>query len=142
MKSKTAETTANKTADLSNFDTCAAGNEGAEMKLLNPETGEELGPVFVLAGADSDVYVSKQRKNINKRLRNKRGAKGIDAELIESEAIDLLAECTLNWRDVVLDGETLPFSKNNARELYTRFPWIREQADAFIGDRANFIKKS
>jgi hypothetical protein len=41
---------------------------------------------------------------------------------------------------ITMDKKELEFSVDNAIALYERFPWIKEQVDIAIGDRANFIK--
>jgi len=40
---------------------------------------------------------------------------------------------------VTVDGKELACNKDNAAALYERFPWIKEQVDTAVGDRANFI---
>ena len=41
---------------------------------------------------------------------------------------------------VTVDGKELAYNKDNAAGLYERFPWIKEQVDTAVGERANFIK--
>jgi len=49
--------------------------------------------------------------------------------------------CTLAWRGIVYEGEALECNPGNARRLYAALPWLREQVEAFIADRANFLKR-
>jgi hypothetical protein len=127
--------------DLSQLDTAKASDEGAELELRHPKTGEVLGgPVIILAGPDSEIVRGAQRKLTNKRLKGRRTK--VDAEMIEDEQLEVLALSTLGWRDIACDGAVLPCSKENAKMLYGRFPWIREQVDEFVGERGNFIKSS
>ena len=63
----------------------------------------------------------------------------IDAESIEAEAIEVLIACTLDWANVAFEGEVLECTKANIRKVYTAFPWVREQVDEFVDDRANFM---
>ena len=44
-----------------------------------------------------------------------------------------------NMRDAA--GKEIAFTKEAARELFTKYPMIGEQVDRFCGDRANFIKR-
>lgn len=136
--------------DLSNYDTAAASDEGAVMEVIHPGTGDvirdpETGEAMTLTllGVDSTAYQQAFRKNMNRRLNAK--AKGQDkmtAEQLESEAIERLVLCTKGWTHVGLDGEVLDCTEANARLVYTRFPWLRMQADEFIADRANFLSVS
>jgi hypothetical protein len=131
--------------DLADLDTVAAANEGAAMVLMHPGSGEPLrdgngeAVAVTLAGMDSEVYRKAQRAAINRRLAaGKRGK--ITIEDYEHEQIELLACCTLAWHGVVLNGEALECTQINVRRLYQTLPWVREQADAFVAERANFIR--
>ena len=66
--------------------------------------------------------------------------KSATSEEFEAETIDILAKCTLSWEKVVLEGKELPCTYENAKTVYTNFIWLREQVDAFINDRANFLE--
>jgi hypothetical protein len=58
------------------------------------------------------------------------------------QVIDGVVSATVGWSNIE-DGENpIPFSEGNARDIYTRFIWIREQLETFIADRANFLKAS
>jgi hypothetical protein len=61
-------------------------------------------------------------------------------EEIEANGLELLAKCTKSWIGVVIDSKEIEFSYDNVLMIYERFPWIKEQVDQAIGDRANFIK--
>ena len=56
--------------------------------------------------------------------------------------MSLLAKCTTDWAGIVVEGETLDCTYENAVKLYGRFAWIMEQVDEFVADRANFTKAS
>jgi hypothetical protein len=71
-----------------------------------------------------------------------RATSTVPVEEIESDGLELLAACTKSWSGVVIEGKQVAFSHEAAADLYTRFPWIKEQVDTAIGDRANFIKGS
>ena len=64
------------------------------------------------------------------------------AKVRRFENIELLVACTLNWAGIRAKGQPLPFSVDNARVIYAKLPWLREQVKAFIEDRANFLKAS
>lgn len=122
------------TIDLATLDTQASSEAGAELELVHPATGEELGIFITLAGADSGQW-----RRAVADVANRRGRKKITAEDARRDGIEIIARCTLSWRNVRVDGEDLPCTLENAKKLYTRFNWMREQADAFCSDRANFL---
>ena len=133
--------------DLAQFDTTTTADAGAFMQLVNPATGavlftkdqEPIGIIF--AGADSDRARSYTRKSQNRRLAMAPQRRGkITAEEIEEDGIGLLVACAINWKNVSLDGAPLEFNEANLRKLFARIPAFREQADAFIGERANFLR--
>ncbi|NJB67496.1 hypothetical protein GGQ74_001136 [Desulfobaculum xiamenense] len=125
--------------DLASLDTAARAEEGAVLQLRHPATEEPLGVYVTLAGADSGICRKAQMAIGRKRIRRmKTGA--VSPEEAEEEALELLSRCTLGWEGVTVDAQVLDFSRENAVALYRRFPWIREQVDRFIGDRANYIK--
>lgn len=133
------------TVDLSSIDTVKGANEGFEVKIYHPGTNEDLDIVINVLGKDSDEFVKTSRAQLKKRMAKIskggfRSTSAIPVEEIESDGLQLLAACTKSWRGVVIDGKEVPCSPDNAVMVYERFPWIKEQIDAAIGDRANFIK--
>jgi len=141
MTEKTKSTTPG--FDLAQFDASAASS-GSRMTIADPVTGEDTDLWIQLQGKDSDEYRKAQRAIANRRLRQsqrRRNRFELTAEEIEEEALDLLVAVTIGWSDTLyLDGKPLPFSADNARSLYTRFAWLKEQVDRFVDDRANFMR--
>src|SRR5512135_3668091 len=137
------ETQGGKLFDLKNLDTSEAAETGAVLEVLHPTENTPLGIRITLAGADSDIYRKFMYKATNKRVQRLKPGQGVPftAEEQEENGLDLLATCTLAWEGVVVDGEEIPCNKENAKELYRRFPWLKEQVDQFVGDRANFLRK-
>ena len=132
--------------DLSALDTKKGAEAGFEVQLTHPKTGAELPIWITVLGVDSDTYrstlMAQQRRRMEKLRRGKR--MNVTPEELEDEALDLLVTITAAWRaDVDLDGKPFPsFSTTAAKALYARFPWIREQVDAAMADRANFLPGS
>lgn len=128
--------------DLDQFDLTEKANEGAEIELYDKTTGENLGVFITVAGLDSDVYRKAQMAQQNKRLKlmqNRRNKTDVTAEDLEREALELLAACTLSWRNMGKGGEELPCTKENVLSVYKRYRWIREQVDAAIADDSLFF---
>lgn len=127
--------------DLAQLDTSSPSG-GVAMEVKHPTTGDVLKdgeePVTItLVGADSQQYRDVQRSFQNARLRDAR--KPVTAEQLETQATATLAACTLGWSGIELDGQKLDCTVPNAKRLYARLPWLREQVDAFISERANFL---
>lgn len=124
--------------DLTQLNTDVLSDEGAWLTLEHPITGAPLSARIKLAGIDSKIYQKQVRKNQDKRLKRFRFKTSSDE--LENERLTLLVAITLEWEDVAEGGSMLERTSENIRHLYTEYPWIREQADEFAGDRANFIK--
>lgn len=130
--------------DFADLDTAGIANEGALMPVHGPsgqpviqDDGEPV--TLCLLGDDSDALVKFDRVTTNQHLR---GSQTITAELAEAKQINRLARACVGWTGVVLDGKPLEHSEENAKVLFKRFRWLRQQAAMFISDRANFLKAS
>ena len=131
--------------DLATLDSVKAANEGAAMEVLHPTSNVPLkddqdNPITItLIGQDSDKVKKRQRLEMNKRLKAGRRST-MTAEELEEQGLELLAFCTVSWNGIKLDGQLLDCTADNAMKVYKRVPWLREQVDSFVGDRANFLK--
>lgn len=134
--------------DLSTLDTTASAEAGAKMEVVHPTTGAVLlqsdgKPISVmLAGEDSDRYRKADRRISNRRLATASTGRRVraTAEGIEADRLEVLVACTISWEGIGFDGGEKECTPESAREAYKKLPWLREQADAFIVDRANFLK--
>lgn len=130
--------------DFANLDTADLANEGAVMPVHGPDGQPVLQDdgtpaTLTLLGDDSDVLVKFDRITTNAHLR---GSQTITAELAEAKQINRLARACVGWSGIVLEGKPLEHSEDNAKALFKRFRWLRQQAAMFISDRANFLKAS
>ncbi len=132
--------------DLAAIDTVKGANEGFDVQIFHPGTNVDLGIVINVLGKDSDEFQRVSRAQSKKRMAKltKGGFRPQNMtpppEELEADGIALLAACTKAWSGVVVEGKALDCTTDNAAMVYERFPWIKEQVDAAIGDRANFIK--
>lgn len=130
--------------DLANIDTVKGANEGFDVQIYHPATNEDLGIVITVIGKDSDEFQKITREQTKRRMQ--KATKGgfrnvtIPVEELEEDSLKLLAACTKSWKGVVENGKAIECTKENAMAIYEKYPWIREQVDTAIGDRANFIK--
>lgn len=126
--------------DLSEFSGLAqAQDEGVDVKILHPKTGEELGIAIKVAGPDSDRQKKARNAINNERLRMSRNKRLTAAEL-EADALKITAASIISWAGVIENGVTLELTPENTTAILTRYPFIREQLDSAVGDRAGFIK--
>ena len=133
-----------KTVDLAAIDTVKGSNEGFDVQIYHPGTNEDLEISISVLGKDSNAFQKVSRAQNKKRMTKMqkggfRNVATVPIEEIEQDGIDLLAACTTGWTGIMIDGKEIAFSKDNAVMIYERFPWVKEQVDTAIGDRANFI---
>jgi glutamine amidotransferase-like uncharacterized protein len=127
------------TFDLEELDVVSRADVGAKCVIKNPVTGEDTTAYLMLAGSDSAIYKQSQHRIANGRL-NRKSRDRITIEDIEAEQITILVDCTLGWGGMVLKGTEMPFDRKSVRSVYEKFPTIREQAEAFISDRGNYLR--
>lgn len=133
--------------DLSSLDVAKASNEGFDVRLFHPVTNVELDSVIRVLGRDSDKFKAVQAEQNRKRIaRMSRGGMirpgVLSLQELDSDTIDLLAACTVSWTNVSENGKAIEFSAENAKTLYRKYSWIREQVEAGVNDRANFMPLS
>lgn len=122
-----------------------AADEGVWMQLEHPADGTPLendqgqAMRIKLAGRDSERFKRIQRRLGDRRLSGKK--KNLSFREAESEALNLLANCTLDWEGIQENDEPVEFTDENVKRLYQKYPWIKDQVDEFITDRTNFLGK-
>lgn len=133
--------------DLNTLDLTAEADKGRTLHVKHPVTGLLLvdadgAPVTVTAmGAmDGTVYLDRSRERRD-RLKAE-DLKTRTSAQYDAEAVDDLVSLTLGWSGIAMDGKELPFTHANARMVYTRFRWLREQVEEFVGSRAVFFGES
>lgn len=129
--------------DLKNLKPVMA-DEGALMQVRHPETEEAIeGMTIILMGQDSAVYrkiqLAKQQAALSRISKGKK-AVDLDAEKLAEDSIDDLVKLTVDWEGFTLDGKALEATPENVRMVYSEWNWIKEQAQEFVADRANFFR--
>lgn len=134
--------------DLSRLDTATRADQGVDMKVLNPRTGQPVRDsegnllVITLMGRNSERAQSFRLQSADERRRfAQENGRPYGAEELRDETTRYLATLTVGWSFTHLDGEEFPFSYENAKRLFgdRRFTFIREQADAHIHADGNFM---
>lgn len=123
--------------DLQDF--AGKADAGVEMVVAHPGTGEPTDAAITLAGVDSQAWRRANHELASRLLKSSRGK--IDKTFGEREAntAEMLASVTLRWRNVEDEGKQLVCTPEIAKKLYLDYPWLAEQVDSFIGNRANFF---
>lgn len=138
--------------DLSKFDLNKDSvANGAVMTVAHPQTGEDLlddkgTPVTItLLGKDSPEFKKVLRRNANKKIdyMQSTGRKiVVKVEDLEKDGLELAVAATKAWSGINVDGALLECVPENVESTYNRFPWLREQVESFINNRANYLKNS
>ena len=116
--------------------------ETAVMAVRHPDTGEDIpGVTITLASMDSERFRKAKNAIVNRRLSDMTGRR-MTAERAEEETLDGLAAITVKWTGIVYDGAEQPCDTDHVKAVYRKVPWLREQVDMFVGQRANFLKPS
>lgn len=142
--------------DIAKLDTVAQSNSGFEAPLHHPGTLVDLGIFITVLGRDSTEFRRVSAEQNRKRVAKIQKAGGtqrvaLTVEELESDSLDLLAACTKSWRQVdekgkesktlTVGGTEIECTRDNARKLYSEYPWIKEQVDSAVTDRSNFSKR-
>lgn len=117
--------------------------DAVEMQVYSPVDGTKLdGVTMLVIGQDSQEYRDAARVILQSAI--KKAPKGDVSRLgagdDEYYAAKLKALHIKGWTGIEEGGQPFEYSKENAVELVKKYPWLRDQIDAFVGDRANFIK--
>lgn len=123
--------------DFKQLATADAHSEGAECNILDPVTRQPTDVFITIMGADSKQWRAQKKKQTNAVLAARSGGKmeSIDFDQMD---VDALAEVTISWRGISMDGEEYAFSKANAKKLYQSAPAVVSQLLEFLSDGANF----
>lgn len=126
--------------DFGAFDEAAKRHEeGIDVPILGPDGRTETGVVIRVAGPDSRRAIEAGEALMDDLIAQQNAGR-VDAA---KRGIRYLAKITLGWAPaMVVNGETLTFSEENAEKLYRAYPFVRQQVDRAAGDRARFLEGS
>lgn len=121
-------------------------DDGVPMTVVHPGTGmpylDDAGETvrIWLCGKDSKRYQKAQDEIVDRNIKAGKRLK-VNAELLKQQGTELLAKVTTKWEGVTMQGQSLPCNFENAKNAYS-IPWLREQVEEFIEERANFLTNS
>lgn len=141
--------------DLSNFQSITTNQRTLEVRdpdgeLLKYNTGQNdddgkavmQSCTITLVSEDSPEYQTIFKRQLTENVQRaiKRSGKAkMTGTQIQNDKMDILVGVTKAWVGFEWNGKDFPFSLKNAREIYTRLPFIKEQVDEFVHERANFL---
>ena len=136
--------------DLPSLDTRTLASKGVRLDLVRPDglpvlnrAGEQVW--LLLLGTDSDEFRRAQRATLVETVTDTSNQKLTDESLDKADerALDVLIAATVAWGGVVdTGGKPVPRTTENVRAFFKAFPSAKEQADRFVGNRANFLLES
>jgi hypothetical protein len=128
--------------DLSTLDMAKFADEGSILEVLHPATLDvqyyEGEPVSIkLLGQDSNAF----RQFVQRRARNAMNKRQkLDIDKLSSDAAELYATLTIGWHGITEGNQPVECTFDNAKRIYEKHGWLRQQIDEFVSDRANFFK--
>lgn len=124
--------------ELTKLSTAPIHEEGAECRIK--VNGKASDVYITIQGQDSKAYRKAKKKQMRQFIEARKDE--IDINDLDTDRMDveLLAECTIDWRGITVDGDEFEFSHENALQLYTDAPDVVIQLLQFIEDRGNFTK--
>jgi hypothetical protein len=149
-------------ANITKHNIRKSASEGAEFYLRDPITHKVIDmtidadevadysktPTFHMQGMDSPAYRravahrSAMRQNRRKQKDVPTGAVILEiADTMYDDECRNLSAIVDAWSNVENDDGPVEFSREAAYKMFFDFPWIKEQAEAFVADRANFLGK-
>ena len=124
-----------------------SADDGVVMTIRHPESSLPMdGQTITLLGTDSRVYrehIAKRERAMIEHVNATHKPPKLVHEQTKQRALDDLVLLTVGWTLDGIDGNPVEFTKEAARDLYADagMAWLREQAEAFVQDRSNFLQK-
>lgn len=128
--------------DLGAFDPQAISDAGVWVDIKR--AGEPTGIRIKVAGPFS-ARADDFHRNKYRQVRADNKGKEFDANdpaFVREMTIQGAAHMTLDWEGVVVNGEPLKCSNDEAVKLYRKHYWIATQIDAAAGDQRRFLQVS
>jgi hypothetical protein len=123
---------------MTDLSTIVAAERAIEIK--HPSTDEPVGLALTILPDTHPQVRAASRKLSNERLM---GKGKLTAEKLEAGRIDMLVASVGGWEwrgDLNFEGTKPEFSEANLRKVIKRLPWIGDQIDREVADRAEFFR--
>lgn len=140
--------------DISKLDIVGASNNGFDIDILHPLTGEQTGIKIRVVGAMSTNYKDdmallfaelEEFTDANKVDDKASKKEQVKAKLLIEKFDDqltakFLAKYTKGWQGIEENGKPLQFTEAEAERVYLNYPIIKGQVQKGMMTVANFIK--
>jgi len=123
--------------DLNELSTIQAHTEGAEMQVINPNTGEKTDVFIRFFGPDSIEYRKQFKRQTSTYVKAMKDETPVDDFEVN---IDFLASVAIGWRGITNKGKDAEFSKGALKELLRSSPSIATQSAKYLAEYQNFTK--
>lgn len=129
---------------LEQFDIETGADKGAKLELLD-KFGKKSGEWIMLLGEDSQTYQQKLAEHNQNRIQRLAarqvglGGMKFTQDDVRTEMIERLVAVTREWSFKLADGQPFPCTPDNIEKVYRKSAVIREQVEAFVNERSNFL---
>ncbi|MBT0666333.1 hypothetical protein KI809_18655 [Geobacter pelophilus] len=146
---------------LDDLCTAETADQGIDIEIFHPGSGESLGIFIRMLGSDSEEYIEAERKITNrqkeKAKRTRDFTAGMDYDQSQAALVEKMAACFVSWKEVVpgkdgqdpafkptielKKGEELEATKNNFKKIISNrgFFWLRQQVQQGMDNVTNFL---
>lgn len=136
--------------DLDRYENISTKPALLELKDVDGEsfllTNEKEKVTISLLSVDSKEFKQALVLANRKYLQNKKGSGSKKEESPEEQLfneelllVETLVSVTVGWKGFSFKGVPFEYNPENARLLYTKFPFIRIQVSRFVSERQNFL---
>lgn len=111
------------------------------LDIVHPATDEPVGLVLILLPDSHPQVKAAARKSLNESISRRSKA---TAEQIEANRISMVAASVGGWEwqgELTFHGEKPEFTQQTLQQLLKELPWVGEQVDVALTDRAEFFRR-
>lgn len=135
--------------DFGTIDTAEDSNHGATYHVVDPYSeepayvnigGKDVPVTITVLGPDSDKMRQFQSNMMRSMMKRRKAS--MDADDLDRKMTSQLVEAVVSWQGVMMNGEELDCTRDNAKVLFDKHRWLREQLLGFQQERANFLTRS
>ncbi len=112
--------------------------KGAELNLVDPNTGELTDVFLTVLGSESDAVIDALKEEETARVRAMFSKEEFDQR---GHDVKVVLAMVTDWRGIKQDGKDLKYSPAKAKKLFEQTPAIRRQVRNFSGKPSNFRPK-
>lgn len=118
---------------LSNLLTKPKHDSGVWYTVVDPATGNETNFRILVSGMDSKIYRTETRALASRMV----AGEELDPDL---EQAKIIAKLVREWHGLIDDdGKDVAFTPEAAESLLSNSPFLCDQIDRFVSNRANFM---